>query len=262
MDVKFTILGCGNSTGVPSAGNHWGKCDPAEPKNQRTRCCALIETNGKTFVIDTGPDFRQQMNRANVKHIDAVLYTHAHSDHMNGIDDLRGYVFRQSHKMPVYASAETFLDLGGYFPYMFHGGKIDLYPQLLTQHTITEFCKALIFPGDVPIIPLELNHFSCTSTGYRIGSLAYCVDMVGLDAKAIESLRGIEIWIVDAAGYHQTDNKVHANLETIYKLNAQIGARRVILTSLSLAMDYKTLVSELPEGYEPAYDGMPLFGNT
>lgn len=258
MDIKVTILGCGNSTGVPAAGNHWGKCDPHEPKNLRTRCSALVETNEKTYIIDTGPDFRQQTIRENVKHIDAVLYTHAHSDHMNGIDDLRGFVFRQSHKMPVYANAETFRDLEGYFPYMFHGGKIDLYPPLLTQHVITKFGETLLLPGETPVTPLELNHFSCTATGYRFGSLAYCVDMVDLDDKAIETLKGIEVWIVDAAGYHQTDNKVHANLETIYKLNEQIGAKRVILTSLSLAMDYQTLISELPEGYEPAHDGLEL----
>lgn len=255
MKVKLTILGCGNSTGVPAAGNHWGTCDPLEPKNTRSRCCALVQSDTTTIVIDTGPDFRTQMNRANVGHLDAVLYTHAHSDHMNGIDDIRVYVYRQKNKMPVYGSRETLNDLEGYFPYMFHGGKMSIYPPLLERFEIRD--KPFIV-GDIPCTPLQMDHESVTATGYRFGNIAYCVDMLKLDDAAVNALQGIETWIVDAAGYHMTDNKVHANLETIYALNKRIGAKNVILTSLSLGMDYKTLCDELPDGYRPAYDGLGL----
>lgn len=257
MKAKLTILGCGNSTGVPAAGNHWGSCDPSEPKNTRTRCSALVQSEKTTIVIDTGPDFRQHMNRSNVGHLDAVLYSHAHSDHMNGIDDLRVYVYRQKHKMPTYGSGETLADLESYFPYMFHGGKMTIYPPLLEPHEIKDFGNPMSV-GDIECVPLQMDHESCMPTGYRFGNVAYCVDMLRLDAAAIKVLRGIETWIVDAAGYHMTDNKVHANLETIYALNKEVGAKKVFLTSLSLGMDYKTLCEELPEGYAPAYDGLEI----
>lgn len=253
--LKLTLMGCGNSTGVPAAGNRWGACDPNEPRNLRTRCSALFQSANTNIVIDTGPDFRQQVNKADVQKLDAVLYTHAHSDHMNGIDDLRVYVFRQKQLMPVYASRETFDDLKGYFPYMFHGGKIDLYPPLLDEREIKDFGKAFTI-GDIDCIPLRMDHGSCVATGYRIGNAAYCVDFINLDDAAVEILKGIDIWIVDAAGYRQTDSKVHANLQTIFNLNKRIGAKTVVLTSLSLAMDYNTLINELPAGYIPAHDGI------
>lgn len=253
--AKLTIMGCGNSTGVPAAGNRWGACDPNEPRNLRTRCSVLFQTASTNIVIDTGPDFRQQVNKANLQQLDAVFYTHAHSDHMNGIDDLRAYVFRQKQLMPVYAARETFDDLVGYFPYMFHGGKVALYPPLLQRHEIKDFGKSMIV-GDVSCIPLCMDHGSCTATGFRFGNAAYCVDFINLDDEAVNILKGIDLWIVDAAGYHQTDNTVHANLQTIFDLNKRIGAKTVVLTSLSIAMDYNTLIKELPEGYMPAHDGL------
>ncbi|HRQ60428.1 MAG TPA: MBL fold metallo-hydrolase [Alphaproteobacteria bacterium] len=253
--AKLTILGCGNSTGVPAAGNHWGACDPLEPKNRRTRSSIAVQTDTTTIIVDTGPDFRDHMNKADIKHIHAVFYTHAHADHMNGMDDVRGYVFRQKQKMPTYASAETFADLEGYFPYMFQGGRIALYPPLLDKNIVTDQPFSV---GNIPVTPLVMDHESCTATGYRFGNTAYCVDFVRLDDKAVEALKGIDTWIVDSAGYNQNDIKVHANLQTIFDLNARIGAKRVILTSLSLAMDYQTLIGELPQGYEPGYDGMVL----
>lgn len=133
MKARLTIMGCGNSTGVPAAGNRWGDCDPNDPKNKRTRCSVLLQTEQTNIVIDTGPDFREHMNRANLQQLDAIFYTHAHSDHMNGIDDIRPYVFRQKKLMPVYASQDTFSELEGYFPYVFHGGKIALYPPLVEK---------------------------------------------------------------------------------------------------------------------------------
>lgn len=251
--AKLTILGCGNSTGVPAAGNHWGACDPLEPKNRRSRCSIAVQTDSTTIIVDTGPDFREHMNRTDIKHINAVFYTHAHADHMNGMDDLRGYVFRQKHKLPVYGSSETLADLEGYFPYMFQGGKIALYPPLLDKNIISD---QPFIVDDITATPLPMDHESCTATGYRFGNTAYCVDFVRLGDKAVDALKGIDTWIVDSAGYNQTDIKVHANLQTIFDLNARICAKRVILTSLSLSMDYQTLCNELPQGYEPAYDGM------
>lgn len=258
-DAQITILGCGNSTGVPAIGNYWGECDPAEPKNNRTRSSIAVQTEKTTIIVDTGPNFREQVNRENISKIDAVLYTHAHSDHINGIDELRVIRFRNQKLVPVYGNKETFDDLKPRFHYMFDGGKHELYPPILDPITLQneDFGRVEAFQ-DITFIPFDQDHGTVRSVGYRFGDCAYSVDMYKLDEIAIKTLQGINTWIVDAAAYNQDSNPVHANLETIYALNEQIGAQRVILTSLSLAMDYKTLIKELPKGYEPAYDGLKV----
>lgn len=255
----LTILGCGNSSGVPAAGNVWGACDPKEPKNKRHRCSALIQYNDTTLVIDTGPDFRLQANRAAISELNAVLFTHSHGDHVNGIDDLRSYRFRQKKRIPVYASYTTFADLKERFRYIFEGGLSELYPPIVDPHVIPEsqFGRVLQVNG-VPVIPFEQDHGTCTTTGYRFGDLAYSVDLLNLDDKAIQVLKGIKTWVVDCAAYHNNENKVHASLDRIYDLNQKIEARHVVLTSLSLSMDYQTLCNECPDGFSPAYDGLEL----
>jgi phosphoribosyl 1,2-cyclic phosphate phosphodiesterase len=255
--AKVTVLGCGNSTGVPAIGNYWGQCDPAEPKNERTRCSIAVQTDTTTLIIDTGPDFRTQLTRENIFRIDGVLYTHMHSDHAAGMDELRIMRFRNKSLIPIYADEATMADLRGRFPYMFDGGNHELYPPIVEPHVIDSatFGKRRAFM-DIEYTPFEQDHGSCVSVGYRFGDFGYSVDIFDLDQKAIDALKGVKTWIVDGAGYHQADNRVHASLKTIYRLNEQIGAEQVYITSLSLAMDYQTMVGELPAGYAPAYDGL------
>ncbi len=256
-ELKITILGCGNSTGIPAIGNHWGACDPNEPKNLRSRSSIAVQSKNTTLVIDTGPDFRNQINSANIKHIDAVLYTHHHSDHVNGIDELRVVRFRGQKLVDIYLSQETFDDISPRFDYMFSGGKIDLYPPIVTPHIFKpEDYGKNKRAGDISFVPFLQDHGTCESVGYCFGDFAYSLDILTLDDTAIETIKGISTWVVDAAAYNQDGNKVHANLKTIYALNKKICAKRVILSSLSLSMDYQTLLSELPKGYEPAYDGL------
>ncbi len=251
--AKVTILGCGGSAGVPSVGNYWGACDPNEPRNRRTRSSIAVQTANTTLVIDSGPDFRNQLNREEITHIDAMLYTHMHGDHVNGIEDVRMLAFRNKIKMPVYASAETLEDLERRFNHLFKGGASEkYYPPILDSH----ICQKEERIGDIPFTTFAQDHGTCNSTGYRFGNFGYSVDIYTLDSEAIEALRGVEIWAVDAAGYKQTDNSVHANLEEIYRLNKQIGAQKIILSSLTLGMDYQTVLNETPEKYIPAYDGM------
>lgn len=257
--LKITVLGCGNSTGVPSIGNNWGACDPTNPKNRRTRCCLAVQSEATTVIIDTGPEFREQVNRENIAKIDAVFYTHAHSDHANGIDELRIIRSRNKKLVPVYANPETLADLKERFQYLFQGGGHELYPPILDPHAITgEQMGREMICGDIRFIPFEQDHGTCASVGYRFGDFAYSVDIWTLDDAAIETLRGIRTWVVDGAAYRQTGNPVHAGFETIFRLNEKIGAQNVYISSLSLAMDYETLRSELPEGYAPAYDGLLL----
>ncbi len=252
--AKVTVLGCGNSTGVPSIGNYWGACDPDELKNNRTRSSIAVQTETTTIIVDTGPDFRTQLTREKISRLDAVLYTHAHSDHVNGIDELRVMRFRNKALIPAYGDAATIKDLKIRFDYMFAGGNMDLYPPIIDPHVL-KMGKPQKF-GDIAYTPFEQDHGSCKSVGYRVGDFGYSVDIYNLDETALKTLKGIKTWIVDAAAYHQEDNAVHANLQTIYRLNEEIGATQVYLSSLTLGMDYKTLCEELSQGYAPAYDGL------
>ncbi len=254
--MKFTILGCGNSTGVPAIGNVWGACDPNESKNRRTRCSLLVESATTKIVIDTGPDFHAQLTRHNIQAIDAVLYTHAHSDHMAGIDDIRAITFRRKSVTPVFGSRETMDELTRLYDYLFFGGKSKIYPPIL-EHHIFEY-ENKIQVGDIEFSTFAMDHGTCVSTGYRFGDFAYATDFLRLDDRAVAALKGVKVWIADAAGYKETGNKVHANLETLYALNQKIGAEQVYLTSLSLSMDYKTLCAELPPGFAPAWDGLVI----
>lgn len=257
MKAKVTVLGCGNSSGVPAAGNYWGACDPKEPRNTRLRSSILVQTEATKVLVDCGPDFRQQINRTDVSLLDAVLLTHAHSDHVNGLDELRGNTFRRKQRTMVYGNKETLDELSRRYDHLFHGGGHALYPPILEAIEIKPETLGKPFKiGDIEIIPHELDHTTCKPYGYRFGDFGYSVDMVNMDDAAIESLKGVKTWMADATGYKKTDYVVHANLETIYKLKERIGAERAILTSLSLEMDYRTLIGELPDGVEPAHDGM------
>ena len=258
--LEITVLGCGNSTGIPAIGNYWGECDPDEPKNARTRSSILIKSKKSTVIVDTGPDFRQQLNRENVNNIDAVLFSHQHNDHVMGIDEIRVLKFRnKKENIPIYANPETIEDLETRFKYLFKGGEHKLYPPIVQTNIITidAYGKEGTV-GDIPYIPFEQDHGSCMSVGYRFGDFAYSVDILDLDKTAIETLQGINTWLVDCAAYKDDHNVVHAGINKIIALNKQIKAKHVYLTSLSLSMDYQTMLNELPDGFKPSYDGMKL----
>lgn len=256
--LKVTVLGCGGSAGVPAAGNHWGACDPLEPKNARSRCSILVQSGTTSLVIDTGPEFRQQANREDIKTIDAVLYTHYHGDHVDGIADLRGYRFRSKKLVPVYADAATLTVFKRTVPHLLECTD-PVYPQILDAHEITasSFGREMTI-GDITFIPFEQDHQTCKTLGFRFGDFAYSVDVLRLEKEALDVLKGVKTWMVDSTGYHMDDNLVHISLKQIYAYNEIIGAQTVILTSLTPAMDYKNLLGETPDGYFPAYDGLTL----
>lgn len=261
MNLKITVMGCGNAAGVPSIGNHWGQCDPVEPRNRRTRASIAIQSNIATVVVDTGPDFKAQINANNIDSIDAVLYSHAHSDHVNGIDDLRVLRLRHKKLIPAYGNAETLADIARRFDYMF--SEIDpegLYPQVLEPRVLDQshMNKTLDING-IPVVPFTQSHGTAGITlGFRVGNLAYSTDMHTLDEAALETIRGIDFWIVDAGAYKMPHNFVHATLKHVFELNEIICARQVYLTHMPSFMDYRTLISELPSGYAPAYDGLMI----
>ncbi len=258
MSLKIKILGCGNSSGVPAIGNYWGVCDPSEPRNIRMRSSLSVQSNETTIIVDTGPDISRQTTLFDITSIDGVFYTHQHSDHTNGISDLRMMYFRNGcHTIPCYGSAEALDEILQRFDYMFIvGDHTKLYPPVLTVNSFetNQYNEVQSFK-DISYIPFLMDHGTCAAVGYRFGDLSYCVDIRSMDDKALECIKGSKIWIVDGSGYNSKDHPVHASLETLYRYNEYLEVQEVYITSLSPSMDYKTLLKELPEGYYPAYDG-------
>lgn len=253
--MKLTILGCGPSGGVPLVGNVWGLCDPSNSKNARLRTSLLIEDELRTILIDTSPDLRQQLLRANVKNVDAVLYTHAHSDHAHGIDELRPLYFggkRQT--IPVYGSQDTLDEIQQRFDYLFAAiedpDKGSMYPKILEPNVIEG--KFELFGNS--IIPFNQNHGYGTTTGYRLNNFAYSTDVKDLDAEAFQVLQGVDTWFVDCLA--REPRPTHAHLDLTLSWIQKVKPRRTILIHMNHTLDYETLKAELPSGVEPAYDGM------
>lgn len=258
--LRFTILGCGSSAGVPRIGRVWGKCDPHNPRNKRRRCSLLIERQGAAgstiALIDTSPDMRAQLLGAGIDKLDGVFYTHSHADHVHGIDDLRQIVFTMENRLSVWANEPTGAELVTRFGYLFETPAGSSYPPILNLHIIDSPVTISGDGGDITLIPFAAEHGSITALGYRIGPLAYLPDGVALPPASWTTLDGIHCWIVDAL--RRKPHPSHAHLALSLEWLKQSGAARGILTNMHLDMDYDELLSELPPHVEPAYDGMVI----
>jgi phosphoribosyl 1,2-cyclic phosphate phosphodiesterase len=250
--MQVTILGCGTSGGVPRIGNDWGACDPNEPKNRRRRCSILVKEKDTTVLIDTSPDIREQLLDADIGKLDGVVWTHEHADQCHGIDELRVLAIRNRERVNVWGDQKTLDILMRRFDYCFRQLDGNPYPAILQEH----FIKGPFSIGDIDFIPFEQDHGSITSLGFRMGSIGYSNDLVNLDDRGFEILDGVDTWIVDAMRY--TPHPTHVNLETALKWIERLKPRRAILTNMHVDLDYQTLLKELPEGVEPAYDGMVI----
>jgi phosphoribosyl 1,2-cyclic phosphate phosphodiesterase len=248
--VRITVLGCGTSGGVPRIGNHWGACDPANPKNRRRRVSIAVEQGPTRLIVDTSPDLREQCLDARIDRLDAVLYTHDHADHTHGIDDLRGLAWAMGGRVPVYGDRPTLDTLLRRFEYVFvsqHG-----YPAICEQREIDGPFRV----GAIDVVPFAQTHGDISTIGYRFGSAAYSTDLNGLDEAAFAALDGIDLWIVDALRYDP--HPTHAHLEMTLGWIERVRPRRAVLTHMTWDMDYEALRRRLPPGVEPAYDGMVL----
>ena len=259
----FTILGCGSSPGVPRIGNDWGACDPHNPKNQRLRCSVMIERvseEGATtrVLIDTSPDLRIQMLRENVQHIDGVLYTHSHADHIHGIDDLRGFWILQRKRIDTYANIETAQRLREAFGYCYETPPEGSYPPILNENLIEAGRTVTIDGpgGPITALPFEQTHGDIKSLGFRIGDFAYSSDVNELSDEAYDALSGVKTWVVDALRY--TSHPSHFSLSQAVEAAGRVKATRTILTHMHIDLDYEALKNELPQGVEPAYDGLKV----
>ncbi|MEH6835452.1 MULTISPECIES: MBL fold metallo-hydrolase [Falsihalocynthiibacter] len=259
--MRFTILGCGSSGGVPRLGGLWGACDPQNPKNRRQRCSMLVEKigpNGVTRVlIDTSPDMRAQLLAAEVGTLDAVVMTHAHADHMHGLDDIRQIVFNTRTRMPVWADSDTTNDLISRFGYAFVQPKGSDYPPICDLNSIDDEDFVVEGPGgDITFTPLPVQHGRITALGFRMGGLAYLPDVSAMSEDTFSRLNGLEVFVLDALRYKPHPS--HINLETSLDWIAQTAPERAVITNMHIDLDFQTLASELPANVTPAFDGMVI----
>ena len=258
--LRFTILGCGSSGGVPRLGGDWGDCDPANPKNRRRRCSLLVERIGAEGVtrvlIDTAPDMRDQLLDAGIGVLDAVAYTHAHADHVHGIDDLRQIVFNLRRRLPVWADGPTQAALIDRFGYAFVQPADSPYPPILDLHTINGPFTIHGAGGPVTLTPFTADHGAIDALGFRIGGLAYLPDAVKIPEESWPALEGLEILIVDAL--RRKPHPTHAHLALTLDWIARSKPARAVLTNMHIDLDHATLEAELPPDIRPAHDGMVL----
>lgn len=265
--LEVRILGCGSSGGVPRIGEgapNWGICDPANPKNRRSRCSILVTQKSATgetrALVDTSPDLREQLLAANIGRLDGVLITHDHADQTHGMDDLRVLVLQQKGKKLDMWSDDFALDsLRRKFSYIFHTPPNRDYPPIVEAHVLPEPFAPFDITGPggpLPVRAFGQQHGRIRSLGFRFGNIVYSPDVDGLDDEGFAALDGVECWIVDAL--RRTPHPSHAHLGRTLEWIAQVKPKRAILTNMHVDMDYETLKRELPAGVEPAYDGMVL----
>jgi phosphoribosyl 1,2-cyclic phosphate phosphodiesterase len=259
---RFTILGCGASPGVPRINGDWGACDPAEPRNRRLRCSVMIErwhSDGgppTRVVIDTGPDFREQMLRARAESIDGVVYSHSHADHVHGIDDLRQYWMTLRRPITIYSDDTTQQRLDEGFGYCFAAPEGSPYPPFLLRRRIAAVDRFTVTGpgGPIAIEPLDQEHGESRSLGFRIGPVAYSCDFNDLPPETARRLAGIETWVLGAL--RPKPHPSHCSVDEAKAWVARIAPRRAIFTHMTADLDYATLSRDLPPGVEPAYDGL------
>ena len=262
MTLHFTILGCGSSAGVPRPALGWGHCDPKNPKNRRRRTSLLVErraSEGVTRVlVDTSPDLREQLLEAGVDWLDGVLYTHEHADHTHGIDDLRSLFIKRRQRLDVYLDESTAAMMHTRFGYCFQSPPESGYPPIATEHRLTAGVSVTITGkgGPITVLPFLQEHGDINSLGFRFGGLAYSCDLSAIPSSSLETLRALDVWILDALRY--TPHPSHFSVDDALRWIERMQPRRAILTNLHADLDYEVLRSKLPAHVTPAFDGMTL----
>lgn len=255
--MRVTILGCGGSNGVPLVGGSWGACDPDEPRNRRRRVSILVEQGDTRILVDTSPDLREQLIDAKVEWLTAVVYTHAHADHLHGLDDLRPLNYLMNRPIPIYATPETMREIRQRFGYALEPMPLDgqfIRPALIPVPITSPSFRI----GGIDVRCFPQDHGPGGETlGLRFGKLAYSTDVARLSEAAFEALEGVDLWIVDCLR-DGPPHPTHAHFDLVMAWIGRVHPRRTVLTHLSHHLDYRSLLAKCPTGTEPAYDGMVL----
>lgn len=253
--MRLVFLGTGTSFGVPQIGCACRTCTSSDPRDRRTRSAVLLEAGGRRVLIDTPPELRLQLVAAGVDRLDAVLFTHAHADHVHGIDDLRALSVRQKTSLPAYGPAGTLAELAARFPYIFDPAV--LAPAGTSKPEVAvhplEPGRAAAIAG-LPVLPLELPHGDQCVFGYRVGPVAYLTDAKEIPPHARAQLAGLEVLVLNAL--LSRPHPLHLSVPEAVAAAQQIGARRTFLTHLTHETPHAELTAQLPAGIAPAYDGL------
>ena len=254
--MKFTILGCGSSMGVPRPDGYFGKCDPKNKKNYRTRCSALIETKNETVLIDTSPDLRHQLIKNKIKKIDKVFYSHMHADQTHGINDLRVFYIQNKKTIPVFTDKPTKKYLMSTFKYCFVNNNKE-YPAILKLNLINNNLKLKDGSNKIRIKPIKVKHGKVDSICYIIDKkLAYISDVNEIYKKDYKYFKNLKYLVLDCLWIRKHPS--HLNVENSLELIKKLKPKKAILTNLHSDLDYKYLKKILPKNVEPAYDGLTV----
>lgn len=256
-EMKVRILGSGGSSGTPAIDWGWGGCDPDNPRNRRTRPAILVENETSRLLVDTPPELRDQLIAAGVSTVDAVLYTHAHADHLHGIDDLRAINRTINRPLDAFADAKTLAVIRNRFSYVLEpleDGARFFYKPTLVAHPIADGDRFTV--GTIAVTVFEQSHGFSSTLGFRFGPVAYTTDVVELPDHAFEILAGVRLWIIGTL----TDrpHKTHCDVDKALRWIARIRPAQAVLTHIGSDLDHARLAARLPAGVEPAYDGMML----
>jgi phosphoribosyl 1,2-cyclic phosphate phosphodiesterase len=260
--MKVTLLGTGGSAGVPMIGGadgsgDWGECDPGEPRNRRTRSSIVVEAADKQrLLVDTSPDMRTQLLDCCIPRVDAIVFTHAHADHLTGIDDVRILNRIANRPLQAFAAAETLAEMTHRFGYAFRPWE--------PPHFYRPVLEAItIQPGDtfdaagLSVRVFAQSHGKVETLGLRIGDFGYSTDVVALNEDAFAALEGLDTWVVDCF-LHEGSHWTHANLDIVLGWVDRLRPRRTVLTHMGTGMDWAWMQANLPPGLEAGYDGMAL----
>jgi len=255
--MKFIILGCGSSMGVPRSDGFFGDCNPKNKKNFRSRCSALIKSKYENILIDTSPDLREQLLRNKIRYIDRVLYTHQHGDQTHGINDLRVFYLKKRKKVPLYADKKTSKYLKDNFSYCFKYNSTKLksldYPATLKLNAL----KKIHFFSNIKIQSFRVNHGNIDSICYIINNkCAYASDVKFFYKNTFHLVKDIKYLVVDCLRY--APHPSHFNLDELLEFINLIKPKKTILTNLSTQMDYDKLKKKLPKNIIPAYDNLVI----
>ena len=255
--MKLIILGCGTSTGVPVMACPCKVCNSSNPKNKRLRTSVLLEpAAGVHVLIDAGPDLRQQALRAGIKSLDGVLFTHAHADHVLGIDDLRAFSFGHKKPIPLFASAATLETLKDIFRYIFEPNP-NYEGGLITQITVNTIAPFVPFKvAGMEVTPFPLGHGSGTVLGFKIGDLAYATDCNSIPPESRTLIRGTHHLILDGLGINK--HATHYTIREAARVADELEAQDTILIHMTHNVDYEEVQSQLPPKIRLAYDGLEL----
>lgn len=260
MTITMRILGCGSSGGVPRLGGHWGSCDSTNPKNTRKRCSLLVTRttlSGVTRVlIDTSPDLRQQLLDADVGELDGLIYTHAHADHVHGIDDIRMVVYNMRQRLQVWADSDTGDQLMARFGYVFAKPEGSNYPPICDLNTIKGDVTVEGAGGPITFVPFEVKHGNIDALGFRINNAAYLPDVSDIPKNVWPQLENLDLWIVDAL--RRDPHPTHTHLAKTLEWISRVQPKQAVLTNMHIDLDYATLAAETADNIQPAYDGLTL----